>query len=327
MQQRRLGKNGPLVSALGLGCMGMSAFYGPAKDDESIATIHRAIEVGCTLLDTADTYGPFKNELLVGRAIAGKRDKVFIATKFGHQHAPDGRWLGINGKPAYVHEACDASLRRLGVDHIDLYYQHRLDRSTPIEDTVGAMAELVKAGKVRYIGLSEASPATLRRAHAVHPITALQTEYSVAARDVEAEILPACRELGIGFVAYSPLAQGLLTCTIVDKALLAPDDVRRSNYPRFSDENFEPNVDRVSHFAKIADEKSLTPAQFALAWLLNQGQDIVAIPGSRTRDRVEENCASADVALSKEDLKRIDEIAPPGAFAGQRYADMSSVNL
>ncbi|MBC5824208.1 MAG: aldo/keto reductase [Candidatus Eremiobacteraeota bacterium] len=326
MRQRTLARQGLQVSALGLGCMGMSEFYGERDDDESIATIRRSVKLGCTFLDTADMYGPFTNERLVGRAIQGRRDSVVLATKFGNERGQDGSFLGINGRPEYVRRACDASLQRLGVDCIDLYYQHRVDASVPIEETVGAMGELVSAGKVRYLGLSEAAPATIRRAHAVHPISALQTEYSLFTRDVEEDILPTCRELGIGFVAYSPLGRGLLTGTITSPDQLAEGDSRRQRFPRFSGANLARNLELVERVKSVAAAKDLTSGQIALAWLLHQGDDIVPIPGTKRRARLAENISSVDVVLSTKDLQELDDAAPRGAAAGDRYADMSSVH-
>jgi aryl-alcohol dehydrogenase-like predicted oxidoreductase len=325
MEQRRLGQQGLEVSAEGLGCMGMSEFYGETDDAESIATIHRALELGVNFLDTADMYGPFTNERLVGRAIEGRRDEVVLATKFGNERAEDGSRIGVNGSPEYVHSACEASLERLGVDTIDLYYQHRVDKSVPIEETVGAMKELVDEGKVRYLGLSEASPDTIRRAHAVHPISALQTEYSLWTRDPEAEILPTIRELGIGFVAYSPLGRGFLSGRFQRPEDLPEDDFRRHN-PRFQGDNFQKNLELVERVKEIADEKGATPGQLALAWVLHQGKDIVPIPGTKRRKYLEENVAAVEIELTDDDLRRLDEAAPVGATAGERYPDMSSID-
>jgi aryl-alcohol dehydrogenase-like predicted oxidoreductase len=325
MQTRKLGSEGLEVSAEGLGCMGMSEFYGASDEDEAIATIHRALALGVTLLDTADMYGPFTNERLVGRAIADRRERVVLATKFGNQREEDGSFVRINGTREYVHQACEASLERLGVDHIDLYYQHRVDKTVPIEETVGAMAELVDQGKVRHLGLSEASPETIRRAHAVHPISALQTEYSLWTRDPEQSVLLAVRELGIGFVAYSPLGRGFLSGRLRAPDDLAEDDFRR-HHPRFQGENFKRNLELVDRVQEIAREKDVTPGQLALAWVLRQGENIVPIPGTKRRSYLEENVGALEVELTNDDLRRLDEAAPAGATAGDRYADMSSID-
>jgi aryl-alcohol dehydrogenase-like predicted oxidoreductase len=321
VNQRNLGSEGLVVSELGLGCMGMSEFYGTGDEEESIATIHRAIELGITFLDTADMYGPFTNEKLVGTAIAGRRDEVVLATKFGNVRGEDGSFRGVSGRPDYVREACDASLSRLGVDHIDLYYQHRVDPETPIEETVGAMKGLVEAGKVRYLGLSEAGPETIRKAHAVHPISALQSEYSLFTRGVEDEVLPTVRELGIGFVPYSPLGRGFLTGRWRSIEDMPENDTRSARFPRFAEENFQKNVELADKVREVADGKGITPGQLALAWLLAQGNDIVPIPGTKRREYLEENARAAGVTLTEDDLASIEEAMPRGSAAGERYGE------
>jgi aryl-alcohol dehydrogenase-like predicted oxidoreductase len=325
VDRRRLGRQGLETSAIGLGCMGMSEFYGTADEDEAIRTIHRALELGVNFLDTADMYGPFKNERLVGRAIAGRREEVVLATKFGNVRSLEGQRLGIRGDRLYVLAACDASLERLGTDYIDLYYQHRVDPDTPIEETVGAMAELVEAGKVRYLGLSEAAPETIRRANAVHPISALQSEYSLWTRDSENEVLPTIRELGIGFVPYSPLGRGFLSGRFRSPEDIPEGDFRREN-PRFQGANFNRNLELVERVEELAAEKDVTPGQLALAWVLAQGDDIAPIPGTTRVGHLEENVAASEIELTDDDLRELESVFPMGAAAGERYADMSQVN-
>ena len=322
MDQRLLGSEGLVVSELGLGCMGMSEFYGTGDEEESIATIHRAIDLGITFLDTADMYGPFTNEKLVGKAIAGRRDEVVLATKFGNVRGEDGSYHGVSGDPDYVRNACNASLSRLGVDHIDLYYQHRVDPETPIEETVGAMKELVEAGKVRYLGLSEAAAETIRKAHAVHPISALQSEYSLFTREVEDEILPTMRELDIGFVPYSPLGRGFLTGRWRSIEDMPENDTRSVRFPRFAEENFQKNLELADRVREVAEGKGITPGQLALAWLLVQGDDIVPIPGTKRRKYLEDNAGAASVTLTEDDLASIEEAMPRGAAAGERYSEV-----
>jgi aryl-alcohol dehydrogenase-like predicted oxidoreductase len=320
MEQRKLGHSPLTVSALGLGCMGMSDFYGPRSDEDSIEVIHRALDAGINFLDTADVYGVGRNELLVGKALKGRRNEVVLATKFGNVRDAEGKFVGINGRPEYVRQACEASLKRLGVETIDLYQQHRVDRTVPIEETVGAMSRLVEEGKVRLLGLSEAAPATLRRAHQTHPISALQTEYSLWSRDPEDELIPTCRELGVSFVAYSPLGRGFLTGKIKRVEDLAPGDWRR-NMPRFKGENFERNLELVRHIERLAAQKGSTPAQLALAWVLAQGEDMLPIPGIGRLSHLEDDLGALDVTLSKDDLARINEIAPQGVALGDRYPE------
>jgi aryl-alcohol dehydrogenase-like predicted oxidoreductase len=321
VDQRHLGSEGLVVSELGLGCMGMSEFYGTGDEEESIATIHRAIDLGITFLDTADMYGPFTNEKLVGKAIADRRDEVVLATKFGNVRGEDGSFRGVSGTPDYVRDACDASLSRLGVDVIDLYYQHRVDPETPIEETVGAMKELVEAGKVRYLGLSEAAPETIKKAHAVHPISALQSEYSLFTREVEDEVLPTVRELGIGFVPYSPLGRGFLTGRWRSIEDMPENDTRSARFPRFAEENFQKNVELADRVREVAEGKGITPGQLALAWLLAQGDDIVPIPGTKRRKYLEENAGAAGVTISEDDLASIEKAMPRGSAAGERYRE------
>jgi aryl-alcohol dehydrogenase-like predicted oxidoreductase len=326
MEQRTLGGQGLVVPALGLGCRGMSQSYGPGDDQESVATIHRALDLGITFLDTADAYGPFTNERLVGRAIAGRRDELVLATKFGNQRRADGSWVRVNGEPGYVRQACDASLERLGVDHIDLYYQHRVDRSVPVEETWGAMAELVQAGKVRYLGISEAAPATVRRAHAVHPVSAGQYEWSLFTRDLEDELLATVRELGIGLVAYSPLGRGFLSGRITSPDDFGENDFRR-NHPRFTGENFTRNLELVERVRELAERKGVTPSQLAIAWVLAQGDDVVPIPGTKRRSYLEENLGTLDVELTAEDLAAIEQVTPRGSAAGERYTPENMANV